>query len=126
MTTNGTCASTFAAVQDEFQRNFAEWDEVGASVCVTVDGDTVVDLWGGVADPATGAPWNEDTIGIVWSSTKGAVALCAHMLASRGELDIDAPVTAYWPEFGKNGKSAIPVRQLLNHQAGLAALREPI
>ena len=126
MTTEGTCAVPFAEVRDEFERNFADRGEVGASVCVTVEGETVVDLWGGVADPATERPWAEDTIGIVWSSTKGAVALCAHILASRGELDINAPVTTYWPEFGKNGKHAIPVRQLLNHQAGMAALREPI
>jgi CubicO group peptidase (beta-lactamase class C family) len=126
MTTNGTCVPQFAEVQEEFERNFAERGEVGASVCVTVDGETVVDLWGGVADPATERPWERDTIGVVWSSTKGATALCAHMLASRGELDIEAPVTTYWPEFGKNGKEAIPVRQLLNHQAGMAALREPI
>jgi len=126
MTTAGTCAAQFAEIQEEFERNFAERGEVGASVCVTVDGETVVDLWGGVADPATERPWTEDTIGVVWSSTKGGVALCAHVLASRGQLDINAPVTTYWPEFGKNGKEAIPVRQLLNHQAGMAALREPI
>src|SRR2546423_6723775 len=126
MTTDGTCTSRFAEVREEFERSFAERGEVGASVCVTVDGETVVDLWGGVADRTTGRPWAEDTIGVVWSSTKGAVALCAHMLASRGELDVDAPVTAYWPEFGKNGKEAIPVSQLLSHQAGMAALREPV
>src|SRR5690349_23692793 len=99
MTVEGVCAPRFARVREEFERNFAERNEVGASVCVTVDGETVVDLWGGVSDPTTGAPWNEDTIGVVWSSTKGAVALCAHMLASRGALDFDAPVTTYWPEF---------------------------
>ena len=126
MAINGTCDPRFGAVQEEFERNFAERGEVGASVSVTLDGETVVDLWGGVADPATDRPWAEDTVGVVWSSTKGAVALCAHMLASRGELDIDAPVTSYWPEFGKNGKEDITVRLLLNHQAGLAALREPI
>jgi CubicO group peptidase (beta-lactamase class C family) len=126
MTIQGTSTSRFAEVQDEFERSFADRGEVGASVCVTVDGETVVDLWGGIADPGTERPWTSDTIGVVWSSTKGAVALCAHMLASRGELDIDAPVTTYWPEFGKNGKETIPVRQLLNHQAGMAALRDPI
>ena len=95
-------------------------------MCVTVDGENVVDLWGGVADPSAKRPWSEDTVGVVWSSTKGAVALCAHVLASRGELDIDVPVTTYWPEFGKNGKDGISVRHLLSHQAGMAALREPI
>ena len=126
MTVNGTCADRLSEVRDEFERNFADRGEVGASVCVTVDGETVVDLWGGVADPETNREWDRDTIAIVWSSTKGAVALCAHMLASRGELDLDVPVTTYWPEFGKNGKESILVRHLLNHQAGMAALREPI
>src|SRR5213593_4789193 len=93
----------FAGVRDAFEKNFAERDEVGASVCVTVDGDTVVDLWGGVADPATGRPWDRDTVGVVWSCTKGAVALCAHMLVSRGELALDGFVSDYWPEFAKNG-----------------------
>jgi CubicO group peptidase (beta-lactamase class C family) len=122
----GTCAAGFSAVREEFDRNFAERGEVGASVAVTVDGETVVDLWGGVADRATGRPWERDTIGIVWSCTKGAVALCAHMLVSRGELDLDAAVAEYWPEFGKNGKDRVNVRMLLAHQAGLAAIRDPL
>jgi len=126
MAVSGACDRRFVEVQEVFERNFAERGEVGASVCVTVDGETVVDLWGGVADHATGRPWNDDTIGLVWSCTKGAVALCAHMLVGRGEIDIDAPVATYWPEFGKNGKADIPVRYLLSHQSGLAALREPI
>src|SRR5256714_7566642 len=121
----GECADRFAGVRHEFARNFAERGEVGASVCITVDGETVVDLWGGAADPATGRAWEQDTIGVVWSCTKGATALCAHVLASRGELSLDAPVAEYWPEFAKNGKDAITVRMLLAHQAGLAALREP-
>ena len=122
----GSCADDFAAVREEFDRNFAERGEVGASVSVTVDGETVVDLWGGVADPATGRPWERDTIGIVWSCTKGAVALCAHMLVSRGQLDLDAFVPEYWPEFAKNGKERVTVRMLLAHQAGLAAIRDPL
>ena len=123
MTVEGTCADEFAEVRTEFERNFAERGEVGAGVHVTVDGVTVVDLWGG---DAGGRPWTEDTITHVWSCTKGATALCAHVLASRGELDLDAPVTAYWPEFGQHGKSATLVRHLLAHQAGLPALREPL
>ncbi|HKT03898.1 MAG TPA: serine hydrolase domain-containing protein [Rugosimonospora sp.] len=126
MAIDGTCDPRFARVRDEFERNFAERGEVGASVCVTVDGQTVVDLWGGVADPGTGRAWDTDTIGHVWSATKGATALCAHLLAYRGLLDFDAPVTAYWPEFGKNGKEAVLVRHLLAHQAGLPAVREPL
>jgi CubicO group peptidase (beta-lactamase class C family) len=124
MEIEGTCAERFAEVREEFARNFAERGEVGASVCVTVDGETVVDLWGG--DAAPGRPWTADTIGHVWSATKGATALCAHILASRGELDINAPVATYWPEFAKNGKEGILVRHLLSHQAGLPAVREPL
>src|SRR5215216_5146960 len=126
MSIHGTCASQFAEVRNEFERNFAERGEVGASVHLTVDGETVVDLWGGVADPSSGRPWTEDTLIHVWSCTKGATALCAHILASRGELDLDAPVMRYWPEFGKNGKEGVLVRHLLNHQAGLPAIREPL
>ncbi|HZC99726.1 MAG TPA: serine hydrolase domain-containing protein [Actinomycetes bacterium] len=126
MTAQGTVDPRFAAVREEFARNFAARGEVGASVCVTVDGETVVDLWGGVAAPETQAPWTRDTIGLVWSCTKGATSLCAHILAGRGLIDLDAPVARYWPEFAKSGKDAITVRMLLNHQAGLAALREPI
>ena len=93
---------------------------------MTVDGETVVDLWGGVANPETGRAWERDTVCVVWSSTKGAVALCAHMLVSRGLLDLDAPVVDYWPEFAKHDKDTISVRQLLSHQAGLAALSDPL
>ena len=123
---DGTCEPGFDGVRQAFEANFAERSEVGASVCVTVDSETVVDLWGGVADPATGRPWERDTLALVWSCTKGVVGLCAHVLASRGELDLDAPVAKYWPEFGAAGKEEIPVRWLLTHQAGVAALDEPI
>jgi CubicO group peptidase (beta-lactamase class C family) len=126
MSIQGTCEPRFERVRDEFERNFAERGEVGASVCVTLDGETVVDLWGGTTEPATGRPWDQDTIGNVWSATKGAVALCAHVLAARGQLDLNAPVATYWPEFAKNGKDGVLVRHLLNHQVGLPAVREPL
>src|SRR5438067_12255422 len=126
MEIEGTCTPEFIRVREQFARNFAERGEVGASVCITVDGETVVDLWGGVADPTSGRPWTADTIGHIWLGTKGATALCAHILASRGLLDLNAPVAAYWPEFAKNGKDAILVRHLLAHQAGLPAVREPL
>lgn len=113
-------------MREAFEQNFSERGEIGASVCITVDGETVVDLWGGVADPSTGRMWQRDTIGPVWSCTKGATALCAHMLVSRGDLDLDARVADYWPDFAKNGKSDVTVRHLLSHQAGLAALRDPL
>jgi len=117
---------TFRAVRDEFVRNFSERGELGASVCVIVDGHTVVDLWGGTARLDTGEPWGEDTIAHVWSCTKGATALCAHILAARGLLDLDAPVVQYWPEFGQNGKEGTTVAMLLSHQAGVPAIREPL
>ncbi|MGK3959016.1 serine hydrolase domain-containing protein [Sorangium sp. So ce118] len=122
----GKCEGAFMEVREVFARNFAERGEVGASVCVTVGGKVVVDLHGGIADPATGKPWSSDTIGVVWSSTKGAAALCAHLLVDRGLLDLDAPVAAYWPEFAHEGKERIPVRMLLTHQAGVPALRKPV
>ncbi|MBM4256140.1 MAG: beta-lactamase family protein [Deltaproteobacteria bacterium] len=123
MEVHGSCDPQFQQVRNEFERNFRERGEVGASVCVTVRGRTVVDLWGGFARPDTQTPWNADTVSIVFSSTKGATALCAHILASRGKLDLDAPVATYWPEFGQAGKGQIPVKMLLNHQAGLPAVR---
>jgi CubicO group peptidase (beta-lactamase class C family) len=95
-------------------------------VCVTVDGDMLVDLWGGLADASIGAEWTADTVGLVFSCTKGATALCAHLLVERGELDLWAPVSRYWPEFAAAGKEALPVHLLLSHQAGLPALRDPI
>ena len=126
MAVSGKCDPKFERVREEFERNFKEREEVGASVCVTLDGETVVDLWGGTADVDTGKPWKEDTVSVVFSSTKGATALCAHILASRGLLDIDAPVVKYWPEFGQAGKENITVKMLLNHQAGLPHVREPL
>jgi CubicO group peptidase (beta-lactamase class C family) len=126
MAVQGTCDPKFQEVRQEFERNFQERGEVGASVCVTVQGQTVVDLWGGQANAGSNTPWQEDTVSVVFSSTKGATALCAHMLASRGQLDLDAPVATYWPEFAQSGKENIPVKMLLSHQAGLPAVRETL
>lgn len=122
---SGGCAPRFARVREEFERNFAERGEVGASVCVMVDGEPVVDLWGGVAD-RDGRAWAEDTVSVVFSTTKGVTALCAHILASRGKLDLTAPVTAYWPEFGQAGKENITVGMLLSHRAGLPVVSTPL
>jgi CubicO group peptidase (beta-lactamase class C family) len=122
----GDCDGRFASVRDEFARNFVERGEVGASVCVMLEGRIVVDLWGGVADRHTRRPWERDTISLVWSSTKGATALCAHMLISRGLLDLDRTVDSYWPAFGQAAKGGITVRMLLDHQAGLPAIRKPL
>ncbi|MUM19731.1 beta-lactamase family protein [Mycobacterium sp. CBMA271] len=122
---SGSCDARFGQVREEFERNFVERGELGAAVCVMVDGEVVVELWGGSADEA-GTPWSAATIVPVYSCTKGATALSAHVLADRGQLDFDAPVATYWPEFAQNGKADIPVRMLLNHQAGLAAIRETL
>jgi CubicO group peptidase (beta-lactamase class C family) len=122
----GECAPRFAAVREAFTANFAAGREVGASFAASVDGKLVVDLWAGHADAARTRPWERDTIVNVWSVTKAITSLCAHMLVDRGLLDLDAPVAEYWPEFGQAGKQAIPVRHLLAHQAGLAAVRAPL
>ena len=121
----GTVAAGFEGVRDAFAANFVEHGEVGAGFSLVVGGRTVVDLWGGVADAATGAPSERDTLQLVFSSTKGATALCAALLAQQGELDVDAPVASYWPEFGQRGKADIPVRWLLCHKAGLPYIDTP-
>jgi CubicO group peptidase (beta-lactamase class C family) len=108
---------------EEFVRNFEERGEVGASLCLTLDGSTLVDVWGGVADPATGTAWERDTVSIVHSCTKGATALCAHVLAARGLLDLEAPVSEHWPEFGRAGKETATVRMMLDHSVGVPVLR---
>jgi CubicO group peptidase (beta-lactamase class C family) len=120
----GTCEPAFARVREEFERNFAERGESGASVCVYVDGARVVDLWGGVTDETTRAPWQQDTMNVIFSCTKGLTSLAGHMCVDRGLLDFDQPAARYWPEFGQAGKQEIPVRMLFNHQAGLPAFRE--
>ena len=122
----GTCDARFSAVRDAFTDNFAKHADVGAAVCVYVDGKPTVDLWGGYADAARTRPWSRDTIVSVASTTKGMTALCAHMLVERGLVDLDAPVARYWPEFARNGKEEIPVRWLLSHRAGLPAIRRDL
>ncbi len=124
----GTCDAGFEPLRAAFARSFerADGPEVGAAVAVWREGKLVADLWGGFANAAQTRPWRRDTIANVYSTTKGVTALCALRLAERGALDLDAPVARYWPEFAANGKGAIPVRWLLTHQAGLAAVREPL
>src|SRR4051812_23292544 len=107
---HGHCEERFAAVRAAFEENFRERDELGAAIAVTVDGRAVVDLWGGWADEARTRPWERDTLVNLWSTTKGPVALCAHILADQGLLDFDAPVADYWPEFAAAGKDKVLVR----------------
>ena len=122
----GVCAPGFEPVLDVFLENFTGRGEIGASLCARIGGETVLDLWGGMADPEAGRSWTEDTVSIVFSNTKAATALCAHILAEAGDLDLDAPVVRYWPEFGQGGKQDTTVRMLLDHSAGLPALRAPL
>jgi CubicO group peptidase (beta-lactamase class C family) len=122
ITSEGFAHDRYAAVRAAFEEN----DEVGASVCVTVEGETVVDLWGGFADEARSRPWQQDTIVNVYSVTKTMTALTALLLADRGELDFDAPVARYWPEFAANGKESVQVSHLMSHSSGLSGWREPI
>jgi CubicO group peptidase (beta-lactamase class C family) len=123
---SGFTDNRFAAVADAFEANLASGADLGASFCATVEGETVVDLWGGWADEAKTRPWEKDTIVNVYSTTKTMTALCALMLADRGELDFDAPVARYWPEFAAAGKEDVKVSHLMAHSAGLSGWKEPI
>ena len=123
---HGTCTDDLSAVRDTFEANFTHGLETGASVAVTIDGELVVDLWGGVADTETGREWEQDTIVNVFSSTKPMVGLVALLLADRGELDVHAPVARYWPEFAANGKADIEVRHILGHTSGVSGWEQPV
>ncbi|HLW70944.1 MAG TPA: serine hydrolase domain-containing protein [Candidatus Binataceae bacterium] len=122
----GTCDPRFERVKEAFAENFAQRNEYGASFAIVVDGLAVVDLWAGHADKARTIPWRPDTLVNLFSTTKGVTAICAHRLIDQGLLDLDTPVAAYWPEFARAGKDHIRLRQLLNHRAGLPALRKPV
>jgi CubicO group peptidase (beta-lactamase class C family) len=124
--TGGAVKPGFERVAEAFKKNFDSKGEIGASVCLTVGGETVVDLWGGTADQKTQAPWTRDTVSIVFSCTKGATAICAHVLASRGKLDIDAPVAELWPEFAQHGKERVTTRMMLDHSSAVPALRATV
>jgi CubicO group peptidase (beta-lactamase class C family) len=122
----GFADDRFASVAAVFEAGLAGDAEVGASLCVTVDGETVVDLWGGFADAAGTRPWQADTIVNVYSCTKTMTAATALLLADRGELDLAAPVRRYWPEFAAEGKAEVTVAHLLSHSSGLSGWAEPI
>ncbi len=123
---HGFVAPGFEPVREEFLRNFEERGELGAACAIYRQGEKVVDLWGGYRDGRSRAPWEEDTLVIVFSSTKGLSALAMALANSRGYFDYEAPVTHYWPEFAQNGKEHITIRQLLAHEAGLAVIEEPL
>lgn len=127
---DGHCDERFAGVREAFAANFADdaptGADVGASVSVIAGGHTVVDLWGGHLDVARTRPWERDTIVNVFSTTKTMCNLVALVLAGRGEIDLDAPVARYWPEFAAHGKEGVLVRHLLAHTAGLSGWDEPL
>jgi CubicO group peptidase (beta-lactamase class C family) len=122
----GLVSSGFEEVRREFERNFAERGELGAACAAFVGGEKVVDLWGGVRDARDGAPWREDTLVLVYSTSKGLAAMTLALAHSRGWLDYDERVAAYWPEFAEAGKEAVTARQLLGHEAGLPIVDEPL
>jgi CubicO group peptidase (beta-lactamase class C family) len=126
VTIDGYCDARFERVRAVFAENFAQRNEYGAAVAAYLDGKQVLDLWGGHADRERSRPWTRDTIVNLFSTTKGLTAICAHRLVDQGLLDLDAPVALYWPEFAQAGKDHIRVRQLLNHRAGLPAIRHRI
>ena len=119
MEIHGHCDERFGALREEFERNFTERGDVGASCAATVDGEYVVDIWAGHRDAAKTLPWEEDTIVCVFSTTKTMAALSALVLFDRGELSFDDPVTKYWPEYGRNGKESTEIRHFMGHTAGL-------
>lgn len=125
-TISGYCNPRFAGVLAEFSNNFVSRREVGASLCLTHKGETVVDLWGGLANPETNQSWERDTISIIYSCTKGATALCAHMLAEQGRLSYDALVADIWPEFAVAGKQDTTVAMMLSHTSPVPHLRDSI
>jgi CubicO group peptidase (beta-lactamase class C family) len=119
---HGFVDERYGKVMDTFVDNFRLRNDVGAGCTIFVDGHVAVDLWGGMADRRRGQPWEHDTAAVTFSCSKGILAICAYLLVQEGRLDLDDPLARYWPEFGKNGKEAITVRQALSHRAGLPAL----
>ncbi|MFO0888858.1 MAG: serine hydrolase domain-containing protein [Isosphaeraceae bacterium] len=122
----GACASRFEPLRELFASKLKSGEDLGASLAVNIDGEMVVDLWGGWADESRTAPWTEHTITNVFSTTKTMTALAALVLVDRGMLDLDAPVARYWPEFAARGKEAIKVRHLLSHTSGVSGWEQPI
>ena len=126
VTIEGHVARGFERVREAFEQNFRLRHELGGACCAYYRGDKVVDLWGGTRNRQTGEPWERDTMVIVYSATKGLAAMAMALAHSRGLLDYEERVAAYWPEFAQNGKERVTVRQLLAHQAGLFAFDEPV
>ena len=126
MIIDGYCDEKFSALREEFEKNFEEHNDIGASFALTIEGEYVVDIWGGNRDGVKTLPWEENTIVCVFSTTKTMTALCALLLFDRGELNFDDPVTKYWPEYGQNGKESTLVRHFLGPTAGLPGFGEKL
>ncbi|MFD5811353.1 serine hydrolase domain-containing protein [Rhodococcus aetherivorans] len=122
---HGVCDPRFSALREALERNLDSGEDVGASIAVTLDGEPVVDIWGGSMDAGGTRPWERDTITNVWSCSKTVTALAALMLVDRGQLDLDAPVARYWSDFAANGKDGILVRHLLSHTSGVSGWDQP-
>ncbi|MGY1755169.1 serine hydrolase domain-containing protein [Blastococcus sp. SYSU D01042] len=122
---HGRCDERFAGVREALAQQLDAGEELGASIAIDLDGETVVDVWGGHRDEQRTRPWSEHTIVNVWSTTKCVLALAALMLADSGELDLDAPVADYWPEFAAKGKKDVAVRHLLSHTSGVSGWEQP-
>jgi CubicO group peptidase (beta-lactamase class C family) len=122
----GTCSARFDPLRELFAAKLESGEDLGASLAFNIDGEVVVDLWGGWADEARTVPWTENTITNAFSTTKCMTSLAALVLVDRGELDLDANVAAYWPEFAARGKAGIKVRQLLSHTSGVSGWDQPV
>jgi CubicO group peptidase (beta-lactamase class C family) len=122
---SGTCDGRFEEVKRELAQSLNSGEELGASIALDLDGDVVIDMWGGYRDEAHTQPWDADTITNVWSTTKTVTSLAALMLVDRGQLDVDAPVAQYWPEFAAAGKEGVLVRHLMSHMSGVSGLDQP-
>lgn len=123
---SGTCSARFEPLRELFAAKLASGEDLGASLALNIDGEMVVDLWGGWTDETRTVPWGEHTIANIFSTTKCMTSLCALVLVDRGELDLDATVARYWPEFAANGKAKVKVRHLLSHMSGVSGWEQPI
>jgi len=123
---SGYCDEKFTEAKEVFSKSITSGFELGAAITMEIEGETVLDLWGGVDNPSKGTQWQEDTIVNVFSSTKGIAAICLLQLVEQGKLDLDSPVARYWPEFAQGGKETIPVRYLFCHKSGLCGIRQPL
>jgi CubicO group peptidase (beta-lactamase class C family) len=122
---HGSCVGEFRSVADVLEANIESGEELGAAIAIDLDGETVVDIWGGWRDEARTQPWEQDTIVNVWSTTKTVTSLAVLMLVSRGQVDVHAPVARYWPEFAAAGKDRVEIRHLMSHTSGVSGLEQP-